>query len=171
MPKKKRNYILPLKRRKEKKTNYNRRLKLLLSKKPRLVVRKSLKYTYAQIIKYKKDADQTLVSCSSKNLSKFGWKGSYSNVPAAYLTGFLIGKKAVKNKIKSAVLDVGLQSCTKGGKIYAALKGAIDAGLNIPKSEKTEEMFPSEDRIKGKHIKDKEIEKIFNSVKAKIEKS
>lgn len=171
MPKKKRNYILPLKRRKEKKTNYNRRLKLLLSKKPRLVVRKSLKYTYAQIIKYQKNSDQTLVSCSSKNLSKFGWKGSYSNVPAAYLTGFLIGKKAVKNKIKSAVLDVGLQSCTKGGKIYAVLKGAIDAGLNIPKSEKTEEMFPSEDRIKGKHIKDKEIEKIFNSVKAKIEKS
>ncbi|MCD6226510.1 MAG: 50S ribosomal protein L18 [Candidatus Aenigmarchaeota archaeon] len=171
MPKKKRNYILPLKRRKEKKTNYNRRLKLLLSKKPRLVVRKSLKYTYAQIIKYKKDADQTMVSCSSKDLLKFGWNGSCSNVPAAYLTGFLIGKKAVKNKIKSAVLDVGLQSCTKGGKIYAVLKGAIDAGLNIPKSEKTEEMFPSEDRIKGKHIKDKEIEKIFNSVKAKIEKS
>jgi len=171
MPKKKRNYILPLKRRKEKKTNYNRRLKLLLSKKPRLVVRKSLKYTYAQIIKYKKDADQTMVSCSSKDLLKFGWNRSCSNVPAAYLTGFLIGKKAVKNKIKSAVLDVGLQSCTKGGKIYAVLKGAIDAGLNIPKSEKTEEMFPSEDRIKGKHIKDKEIEKIFNSVKAKIEKS
>lgn len=171
MMKKKRNYILHLKRRKQKKTDYNRRLKLLLSKKPRLVIRKSLKYTNAQIIKYKKDSDQTIVSCSSKNLEKFGWKGSYSNVPAAYLTGFLIGKKAQKNKIKSVVIDLGLQKSTKGGKIYALLKGALDSGLEIPKTEKTEQMFPSEDRIKGKHIKKKEIEKMFNTVKTKIEKS
>jgi large subunit ribosomal protein L18 len=36
-------YKMPFRRRREGKTNYTKRLKLLLSRKPRLVVRKSLK--------------------------------------------------------------------------------------------------------------------------------
>jgi len=189
MMKKKRDYIIPLKRRKQKQTDYSRRLKIIKSGKPRLAFRKSKKHSYAQIIKYKKTGDQTIVSFSTKNLEKFGWKGPTSNIPASYLLGFLISKHAQKNKIKSVVFDIGLQRSTKGGKIYAFLKGALDAGLDISKTEKTDQMFPSEDRIKGKHIEDyakslkktdykkqfskskpEQIQKMFGKVKTKIEK-
>jgi len=37
----------------------------------------------------------------------------------------------------------------KGSKIYAVLKGASDAGLEIPHSP---DILPSEERIKGGHI-------------------
>ena len=39
----------------------------------------------------------------------------------------------------------------KGSSIYAALKGILDAGINLPYNK---EILPSEDRIKGKHISD-----------------
>jgi large subunit ribosomal protein L18 len=35
--------------------------------------------------------------------------------------------------------------------VYAALKGALDAGLKVPHSP---DILPSEERIKGKHIID-----------------
>jgi large subunit ribosomal protein L18 len=65
------------------------------------------------------------------------------------LTGYLIGKNAVKKGIKEAILDIGLANSVKGGKIYAALKGVLDAGLNIPCSE---DVLPNEESIKGVHI-------------------
>jgi len=51
--------------------------------------------------------------------------------------------------IKDAVLDIGLKDSTKGSRIFACLKGTVDAKLNVPCSK---EVFPSEDRIKGEHI-------------------
>ena len=65
-------YVVPHKRRREGKTDYRKRLKLLKSKKPRLVVRKSLKHVRAQIIKYSPKGDETLVSATSEELKKFG---------------------------------------------------------------------------------------------------
>jgi len=141
---------MPFKRRKKGKTDYRKRLKLLYSKKPRLVVRKSLKHIKAQIIEYDPKGDKTILSATTQDLNKFGWNGS-NNLVSAYLLGLLIGKKALKKKISSVVLDMGLEASVKGSKIYAVLKGALDAGLSIPHSP---EILPNEDRISGKHILD-----------------
>lgn len=142
-------YKLPFKRRFEKKTNYKKRLGLLLSEKPRVVIRTSNKHTKTQIIKYETDGDKTLISASSQELQKLGWKYSTSNLPAAYLTGLLIGQKAKKEKIKDIVVDFGVQRTIKGSRLYATIKGIIDSGLKAPCSE---DVFPAEERIKGEHI-------------------
>ena len=142
-------YRMPFKRRLEKKTNYKKRLGLLLSEKPRLIVRASLKHMKVQIIKYEVKGDKTIASATTQELKKLGWKYSTSNLPAAYLTGLLIGKKAKKKKVKNVVVDFGVQRIVKGSRLYAALKGAIDAGLEVPCSEG---VFPSEERIRGENI-------------------
>jgi large subunit ribosomal protein L18 len=165
MPKISPTYRIHFRRRREGKTNYKKRLKLLLSEKPRLVYRKTLKYIIGQIINFDKKGDVTLVGITSKILKKYGWKFACDNTPASYLTGYLLGKMALSKGIKEAVLDIGLYTSTKGGRMYAFAKGAIDAGLNVPCNE---EMFPSEDRIKGLHISE-EVAKNFEEVKKNIE--
>jgi len=165
MPKISPTYRIHFRRRREGKTNYKKRLKLLLSEKPRLVYRKTLKYIIGQIINFDKKGDVTLVGITSKILKKYGWKFACDNTPASYLTGYLLGKMALSKGVKEAVLDIGLYTSTKGGRMYAFAKGAIDAGLNVPCDE---EMFPSEDRIKGLHISE-EVAKNFEEVKKNIE--
>lgn len=164
MPKLSPRYRMPFKRRREGKTDYRKRLRLLYSKKPRVVYRKTLKYIIGQIVEYHAKGDKTLVGVTSKALKKFGWKFACDNTPAAYLTGLLLGKKALEKGLKEAVLDIGLYHSTKGGRMYAFAKGVLDAGLSIAVDEK---MFPSDDRIKGKHISD-EIEKSVEEIKNKI---
>lgn len=159
-------YKMPFRRRRKGRTNYKRRLRLLLSKKPRLVVRRSLKYVRAQIIEFDPKGDKTIASASSQELKKLGWKFACDNLPAAYLTGLLIGKKAVKKGIKEAILDVGLYTSSKGSRIYAVLKGAVDVGLKVPHDEK---ILPSKERIEGRHIqKFEDLSKSFEEVKKKI---
>lgn len=163
-------YKMPFKRRRLGKTDYKKRLKLLLSKKPRLVVRRSLKYITAQIIEFSPKGDKTLVSATSKELKKFGWEFACDNLPAAYLTGLLIGKKALEKGIKEAILDSGLYASTKGNRIFAVVKGARDAGLDVPVGE---EVLPDEERIKGLHIaryleKFKSLPEKFEEIKKKI---
>jgi large subunit ribosomal protein L18 len=141
--------IMPHRRRREQRTDYRQRLRLLKSGKPRLVIRASVNSMTCQIISHDSKGDRTLASASSLELRKHGWKGHTGNLPAAYLTGFLCGQKAKKHKVKEAILDMGLHISVKGSRIYAALKGAIDSGLEIPHSA---EALPPEDRIKGIHI-------------------
>ncbi|MBU2496891.1 MAG: 50S ribosomal protein L18 [Nanoarchaeota archaeon] len=150
-------------RRREGKTDYKARLKLLSSSLPRLIIRKSNKYIVAQLIESKEAQDYIICSVNSKELSKYGWNNSKKNVPASYLTCFLLVKKC-KGKVKKAILDAGLYRSTTGSRIYACLKGAVDAGLQIPYSE---EIIPKEERIKGMHINEK-IVKDFEQVKQKI---
>jgi len=149
MKKMKATYEVPFKRRLKGLTNYRDRLKLLKSRKPRLVVRKTNSRIIAELMEYVPSGDKVIAYATSDELEKYGWTFSKKNTPAAYLTGYLIGKKALKKGVKEAVLDIGLQS--KGSKIYAFLKGALDAGMDIPHSE---EVFPSEERIEGKHIEE-----------------
>ena len=87
-------YTVQLRRKREGATNYRRRLKILASNKPRLVVRKSLKNVQAAIVGYNKKGDVVKVSSHSSNLKKFGWVYGAGNLPAAYLVGFLLGKHA-----------------------------------------------------------------------------
>ncbi|MDD3421080.1 MAG: 50S ribosomal protein L18 [Methanocellales archaeon] len=131
-------------RRKEGKTNFRQRLKLLLSQKPRVVVRKSLKHMVVQLVYPGEQGDVTQLSVISSELKKFGLNRT-GNISAAYLTGLLFGLRA-KKIAKEAVLDIGLQTSSPGSKIYATLKGITDAGMSIPHDPV---MFPSEERIKN----------------------
>ena len=38
----------------------------------------------------------------------------------------------------------------RADRIYAAIKGVVDAGVNVPHSS---EIFPEDERIRGEHIK------------------
>ncbi len=70
-------YKLAFRRRREGKTDYHQRLKLIVSKKPRLVVRGTLGDYTAQVIIAKPDGDKVLVAASARELSKaFGYKGA-----------------------------------------------------------------------------------------------
>ncbi|MEM3552186.1 MAG: 50S ribosomal protein L18 [Candidatus Bathyarchaeia archaeon] len=142
-------YRLSFRRRREGKTNYKKRRALILSKLPRFIVRLSNKYVLIQIAEAKPSGDYILVSAHSMELKKLGWKGSCENTSAAYLTGLLAGFKALQKNIKEAILDIGLRKATKGARVFAAMKGALDAGLKIPHSE---EILPDESRIKGEHV-------------------
>jgi large subunit ribosomal protein L18 len=143
-------YCVPFRRRREGKTNYKSRKALVLSGKPRLVTRITLKNVIAQIIMAKPSGDEVIVSAHSRELTKtYGWKASRKNLPAAYLTGLLCGLKAKAKGIKEAILDIGLHSPSKGARVFAVLKGVLDAGVHIPYGE---EKLPNEERIKGEHI-------------------
>jgi len=159
------------KRRREAKTNYKKRIAFVKSKKPRLVVRKTNKYVNVQIISFEKEGDKTIASANSKELKGLGWGFSFKNLPAAYLTGLLIGKRATEKKVEEAVLDIGFLSPVHGSIPFAVLKGAVDAGLKIPFEETA---LPKEERISGKHIQDfskKEITKAFEEIKSKVLKA
>lgn len=157
-------YVKP-RRRREGKTDYRKRLGLLKSGKIRLVIRKSLKNTQIQFVKYKEEGDNIIASANSKELkNKYNWKFSTSTIPAAYLTGLLAGSRAKEKGISECVLDIGRNTPSNGCKIFAALKGILDAGLVCPYSE---EKLPKEDRIMGKHL-DKEISTSVNDIKTKI---
>jgi len=142
-------FNVPFRRKRQGKTNYKKRLKLLLSGKPRLVIRTFLKNISAQIIEYHPEGDRVIAAATARDLESLDWKFNKGNLPAAYLTGLLIGKKAQEKGVKEAILDVGLKNPTKGSRIFACLNGAIDAGLDIPHSK---EVFPSKERLSGKNV-------------------
>ncbi len=133
-------------RKREGKTNYKKRLTLLKTSVPRLVVRKSNKNIVAQVVKYAAVGDVVVKTASSSELKKYGWKANTGNMPSAYLVGLLLAKKS---EDKEMVLDLGLQTPIAGSRLFAVVKGCIDGGLVI---EHSEEILPSEDRIRGKHI-------------------
>jgi large subunit ribosomal protein L18 len=147
----KRTFKVPFRRRKEKKTDYAKRLALIKSNKNRLVVRKTNKRVLVEVMTQGKEGDKTLAFASSKELARFGWKGNSCNIPTGYLTGLLAGKKAVQVGKKEAILDIGLQSAHHGGVLFAAAKGALDAGLQLNLGEKP---VPKAERLNGKHIQD-----------------
>jgi len=152
-------------RRLEGRTDYKARLALLKSNKARLVVRKTNKYIIAQIVESDIAQDKVIVGISSKILLSKGWpkekSGSLKSLPAAYLTGLMLGNLA-KSKVKEAVLDSGLNRNVKKSRIYAVLKGALDSGLSVPHSP---EALPSLDNMNP------EIKKIFDKVKSTIKEA
>jgi large subunit ribosomal protein L18 len=142
-------YRVQLRRRRERKTDYQARKAMIVSGKPRLVARSSLKNTIAQIIVAKPHGDEVLASAHSRELVRtYGWKAATGNVPAAYLTGLLAGLKAKKAGVNEAILDLGLVSPTKGSKTFATLNGVLDAGVVVPHDEKK----LAKDRVKAQHI-------------------
>jgi len=142
-------YTLRFRRKKKGLTDYRKRIKILSSNKTRLVVRKSTRNVQASIVQYRKEGDLVKLSFHSENLKKFGWNYSTKNIPAAYLVGYLLGKKATNAKSDEVILDIGLQKSVRGSRIYAVLAGALDAGLKVPHAK---DILPSKDRLNGSHI-------------------
>jgi len=138
-----------MRRRREVRTDYHQRLRLLKSGKPRLVARKSNRHVTAQLVLPGPDGDDTLAAAHSSDLEGFGWEAPTGNLPAAYLTGLLAGQRAVEAGLEEAVLDIGLNTATPGSKVFAIQEGAIDAGLEIPHSDDVLADWP---RTRGEHI-------------------
>ncbi len=157
-------------RRLEGKTDYAKRIKLLKSEMPRIVFRKTNRYIIAQYVTSKEAQDKIEIGATSKRLKKFGWpeemEGSLKSIPASYLTGLLAGKEIISKKLKIPIIDLGMIRALSKNKIFAFIKGLIDAGVKI-KCDK--ENFPEEDRIEGKHMK-KYFSKTFKEIKLNIEK-
>jgi len=157
-------YHVEFRRRRLGKTDFRLRKKLVAGNLPRAVVRCTSKNTTIQFISFDPKGDIVAVAATTKELTKLGWTRATGSTPAAYLVGYLAGKRAAEKGVKNAVLDIGLKSPTKGSKVFAALKGMVDAGVDIPHSE---EILPTEERISGTHIND-EVPKMFETVVNKI---
>ncbi len=157
-------------RRREFKTDYGRRIKLLKSNVPRIVFRKTNRYLIAQYIVSKEARDSVKLGLTSKNLIAHGWsdefKGSLKSIPASYLLGLLMGKKIQDNKLEKPIVDFGMINVEHKSKVYGFLKGLKDAGLEISCKE---ELFPEEARIQGKNLK-KDFSAEFEKIKSNIQK-
>ena len=153
-------------RRREAKTDYAKRIRLLKSNSPRLVFRKTNKYLIAQYIVSKEAKDEIKLGGNSKELLKFGWPkeflGSLKSISAAYLLGVLMSKKIKEKKLEKPIVDFGMIKMIHKTKTYAFLKGLKDSGLDINCDDK---FCPDENRLKGEHMKNKIA---FEEIKSKI---
>jgi ribosomal protein L18 len=108
--------------------------------------------------------DKILFGTSSKILLTKGLSdaksGTLKNRFAAYLTGFLVGKK-MKEKVKEAIVDIGMHRNIQKSRVYAAVKGAKDAGLVVACSETA---LPEEKEI----ARTAEMQKLLADIKKKI---
>ena len=157
-------YSKILRRLREEKTNYRKRSTMLMGKRDFIAVTISNQNTQVQVLTPGMTGDKVVSSAHSRYLIGKGWKGSRKSVSAAYLTGYLAGKKALSQGTKDAILYTGTKRYTQ--RMAAALKGVIDAGLEVPASEET---FPSEDRINGEHLTIKnDIPKMKSTIDGEI---
>ncbi len=157
-------------RKKEHKTDYLIRMKLLKSERPRLVFRRTNKYSVVQYVTSVSAQDNIIFGVTSKVLLKNGWpeklRGSLKSVPANYLTGYFVGKKILKDKLEIPIVDLGMQRVIPKTRIFAFIKGLIDAGVEVACDE---DKFPEEERLLGKSTKE-DISKTVTEVKSKINK-
>ncbi len=143
-------YRVPFRRRREGRTDYRARLKLLKSGEPRAVVRLSHRRVVVSVTEFDPAGDRVIASAHSPELARLEFPSrSLASTPAAYLTGYLAGLRAKAAGTESAVLDVGARRPTAGGRLLAALKGLLDAGVSVPHGS---EGFPTEDRLNGRHL-------------------
>jgi len=134
------------------------------SPKYRLIVRFTNKDIITQIASSKISGDYILSAAYSHELPRFGFPVKYTtNYAAAYATGLLLARRVLSKlnladqyqgnstidgndyNVESlddgphpfrAFLDVGLRRTTTGSKLFAALKGACDGGLDVPHSDR-----------------------------------
>ncbi|XP_014213865.1 60S ribosomal protein L5 [Copidosoma floridanum] len=169
-------YQVKFKRRREGKTDYYARKRLIIQDKNkyntpkyRLIVRRSNKNITCQIAYSRIEGDKIVAAAYSHELKRYGITIGLTNYAAAYCTGLLLARRLLKklgldqlypgttevtgdeftveelDKGPSAFkcyLDTGLMRTTTGSRVFAAMKGAVDGGLNIPHSVKR---FPGYD--------------------------
>ncbi|XP_041028757.1 60S ribosomal protein L5 isoform X1 [Juglans microcarpa x Juglans regia] len=157
------------KRRREGKTDYRARIRLINQDKNkyntpkyRFVVRFTNKDITAQVLSASIAGDLVLAAAYSHELPRYGLEVGLTNYAAAYCTGLLLARRVLKllemddeyqgnveatgedfsvepaesRRPFRALLDVGLIRTTTGNRVFGALKGALDGGLDIPHSEK-----------------------------------
>lgn len=142
-------YVRTLKRIRQDKTNYRKRAALVLGRHSFVTIKVSDQNVISQLLKPSPTGDIVLASAHSRELVKNGWKGSLNSLPACYLTGLLLGTKALAKGTTNAVLYIGKDKFTS--RVAACLKGLVEAGVNLPHSE---DSLPDDERITGKHIAD-----------------
>ncbi|MGI0140545.1 MAG: 50S ribosomal protein L18 [Thermoplasmata archaeon] len=143
-------YRVPFRRRREGRTDYRIRLKLLKSGTTRAVVRFSHRRVEVSLVAYFPSGDHVVAHADSFELDALGFPpASRASTPAAYLTGYLAGLRAKAGGTADAILDLGLRHPSPGGRALASLKGLLDAGLEVPHGETR---FPAEDRLNGTHL-------------------
>lgn len=135
----------------------------------RLIVRFTNKDVICQIAYARIDGDMMMCAAYSHELPKYGLKVGLTNYAAAYCTGLLLARRLLKRlkldgiysgcedvtgeqyQVESidgqpgafrCYLDVGLARTTTGARIFGAMKGAVDGGLDIPHGTKR---FPGYD--------------------------
>lgn len=164
-------YQVKYRRRREGKTDYYARKRLVAQAKNkynapkfRLVVRFSNRFVTCQIVHAKIQGDYVLTHASSRELPRYGIKHGLSNWTAAYATGLLVARRALKKlgldekytgeeepsgeltfteplgddepRPFKCYLDVGLKRTSTGSRVFGALKGASDGGIFIPHNER-----------------------------------
>jgi len=156
-------------RRREAKTDYYARKRLILQDKNkyktpkyRFVVRVTNRDIITQIVAADLTHDVVLAAAYSHELPRYGIKLGLTNYAAAYATGLLLARRVnAKFSLKydgqtkvdgedynvepsededaakpfKALLDVGLARTTAGARIFGALKGATDGGIEIPHND------------------------------------
>ena len=147
------------------------------------------RFVICQIIRAEIIGDKVITHATSEELPRYGLKVGLKNYAAAYCTGLLCARRTLQKmgldetyegvgdevdgevfnqeadgdmRPFTANLDVGIKSTTTGARVFAALKGAVDGGLNVPHSEKRfvgydreEKKYNAEDmkdRIFGEHV-------------------
>jgi large subunit ribosomal protein L18 len=140
-------YVHTLKRIRTHKTNYRKREALLISKQDFVTIKISNQNVIAQVLKPEIQGDIVRVSTHSRELRRYGWKGSLNSLPACFLVGLVLGRKALEKGVDKAILYIGNKPFTS--RIAACMKGIVQAGINIPISS---ESYPTEHRLNGQHI-------------------
>ncbi|MGC8669798.1 MAG: 50S ribosomal protein L18 [Candidatus Micrarchaeia archaeon] len=150
------------KRRRLSLTNYKKRIALLKSGLPRLVIRKSNRSVVLQIAEYDQKGDKILASANSHMLEKYDWEPR-ANRPTAYLTGLLLAKKCKDLKLGDVILDLGLYKPIKNSLIFAAAKGAQDGGIKLKGSIEVDEKLINGEYIEkyAKSLDDNKFKKQF----------
>lgn len=157
-------YSKILRRLREEKTNYKKRGTMLMGKRDFITVNITNQNTQVQILTPGMTGDKVVASAHSRYLIEKGWKGSRKSIPAAYLTGYLAGKKALGKGAKGAIMYTGTRRFTQ--RMAASLKGIIDAGLEVPADPAR---FPAEERINGDHLTVKnEVSKIKSAIDSEV---
>ncbi|KAJ1695691.1 hypothetical protein LUZ63_012389 [Rhynchospora breviuscula] len=162
-------YQVKFKRRRQGKTDYRARIRLINQDKNkyntpkyRFVVRFTNKDIIAQIISATIAGDIVMASAYAHELPRYGLEVGLTNYAAAYCTGLLLARRVLQKlemdseyegQVEAtgedyqvepsetrrpfrALLDVGLIRTTTGNRVFGALKGALDGGLDIPHSDK-----------------------------------
>lgn len=142
-------YRVPMRRRRQGKTDYRTRLALLKSGETRVVVRTSNRNVIVQFVSYDETGDKVVATAEARELNEMGYPSAGNNTPSAYLTGRLAATRAKEKGIGNGVFDMGRAHPHKGGVLFGALKGVIDGGIEVPASES---VFPAEERWRAEHL-------------------
>lgn len=163
-------YQVKFKRRREGKTDYFARKRLIFQDKNkyntpkyRLIVRLSNRDVTCQVAYSRIEGDRVVCAAYSHELPKYGIKVGLTNYAASYCTGLLVARRILQKLGLDTLysgctevtgdeynveplddgpgafrcfLDVGLARTTTGARVFGAMKGAVDGGLNIPHSVK-----------------------------------